>query len=857
MARLFTTGFENGTEWTTTVGTPTITTALANTGTHSLRCNPTAATWQINQAIYAADDNTAHVFLRAYLYIATAPAAVTGIMAWSDNASATPSGFYGVKLLPDRTLIITNSTGTTGGTATTPIPLNTWTRIEFDYNDSAGTGSIYIDGALATSRTGISLDGGRYARFGVLNATTADLYFDDVAVNDATGASNNGLPGPVGAPQQVTLGAARETASAGTVSRRAPNFSTISDSFNDGTVNETLWPSSYNPGRFTETGGRARVVCGLDYNAFATAPAYTLTGSVVAVQVFPAAAGAAVAEAWTQVLIMSGTAGTDLVMEVDAVAGEINMAARVDYWDDTAVRIPYNPTDHAWFRIREDAGTLHWETAPDGETWTSRRTAATPAWGAALNLALQLIAHRDAGDEDYAEFDNLNYLPTGQEAFLRPAAEAGAVRPLVGWKATTLAAARAGARAGVVAAAKTAGLGRPRVADASRPVTAGRVVLLGPAAEPAAARSLVGVKSTPVGAARERDAARLLVQAPTLRLGPAREQTAARPIGRELATTLRPATETTDAQPLASTKTTINRPARTGDAAAGLRRAKRHTLGAARDGSRAGTLTAAGETRLRTARDTAGARPLTAAKAALLAPGRTVAAGGPLVGSKSGRLGHAPGTGTARPLTTAKTTTLTSAREQADARPVAAAKQLVLGAARETTVVQRLRVQLAGGLGTARGQDAARRVAAAKQLLLGPARATDRGRLLSAMRIVRIGPVRAADRGSALATGKTVRIGAARCGERASSPVLSARARIGSARAVDWAGRVAQPFQTRRWHTVRATDRAGTWTWTKQRPADQLTPSVSGPVLTPSASGPVLAASVTGPSLTASTSGGG
>lgn len=40
--------------------------------------------------------------------------------------------------------------------------------------------------------------------------------------------------------------------------------------------------------------------------------------------------------------------------------------------------IPYDATAHAWWRIREDAGTVYWETSPDGATWTTRRSAATP-----------------------------------------------------------------------------------------------------------------------------------------------------------------------------------------------------------------------------------------------------------------------------------------------------------------------------------------------------------------------------------------------------------------------------------------------------------------------------------------------
>jgi hypothetical protein len=39
----------------------------------------------------------------------------------------------------------------------------------------------------------------------------------------------------------------------------------------------------------------------------------------------------------------------------------------------------YDATAHAWWRLREAAGTAYCETAPDGNTWTVRASAATPA----------------------------------------------------------------------------------------------------------------------------------------------------------------------------------------------------------------------------------------------------------------------------------------------------------------------------------------------------------------------------------------------------------------------------------------------------------------------------------------------
>lgn len=38
----------------------------------------------------------------------------------------------------------------------------------------------------------------------------------------------------------------------------------------------------------------------------------------------------------------------------------------------------YNPTDHRWFRLREDAGITYWEAGPNGLDWGELASAANP-----------------------------------------------------------------------------------------------------------------------------------------------------------------------------------------------------------------------------------------------------------------------------------------------------------------------------------------------------------------------------------------------------------------------------------------------------------------------------------------------
>lgn len=186
---------------------------------------------------------------------------------------------------------------------------------------------------------------------------------------------------------------------------------TLQDNFDDNIVDAAKWPNSYDPGGYTETGGRARVTCATNYNGYSSASAYTLDESQARCRLYPPADGGATNEAWAQLLITSSTAGTDVVIEVNAATGVLGMQVRVGYFDAGATTLPYDPVAHAWVRIRETGGNLFWQTSPDGLTWTTRRTAASPAWVEDTNLQVQMLSHRDGGTVDYAEFDNFNVNP--------------------------------------------------------------------------------------------------------------------------------------------------------------------------------------------------------------------------------------------------------------------------------------------------------------------------------------------------------------------------------------------------------------------------------------------------------------
>jgi hypothetical protein len=167
-ALAFHSGFECGNtfEWYAVTGAPTIQSTIKHTGTYAMRCyTPTAGQVYCNatsQFVYK---------ITAYVYIAIAPDTDTKILG---NCSDPV-----VILTPTRYLKIFSVTGTT------QLSLNTWYRISLSANGLAsGTVKVYLNGALEATATGLASS--TLNLVGVISAASADLYFDDIAVDSST-----------------------------------------------------------------------------------------------------------------------------------------------------------------------------------------------------------------------------------------------------------------------------------------------------------------------------------------------------------------------------------------------------------------------------------------------------------------------------------------------------------------------------------------------------------------------------------------------------------------------------------------------------------------------------------------------
>jgi hypothetical protein len=194
-----------------------------------------------------------------------------------------------------------------------------------------------------------------------------------------------------------------------TLSGSAPYpMAMLGDTFDDGRVNSTLWPTNTS-GTGAETAeGRLRITIspGVDTN-FTSARQWSLAGSKLTAKLaaVPALNGSSncAASLW----VTSTTAGTRLGWRYDASTGIISAQSQTGFADGSAVNLTYSAIDHAWLRVRESGGTVTWETSGDGFIWTSRRTLATPAWVTSQTHAVDFPTTRTGGTSGYIEWDLL------------------------------------------------------------------------------------------------------------------------------------------------------------------------------------------------------------------------------------------------------------------------------------------------------------------------------------------------------------------------------------------------------------------------------------------------------------------
>jgi hypothetical protein len=156
----------------------------------------------------------------------------------------------------------------------------------------------------------------------------------------------------------------------------SPPVASLTDTFGGTSVDTTKWTVTQNLATVTEASGSLNITpnanTGSAWGYVASVGTYTLVGSSAAVQaVSVVSSGGNVDNQFS--LLLDGSNYVQWLYQQGTLYG-ISIVGGVR--TNVAV-LTYDSVAHAWWRIRESAGTTYWETTADGSAWTQRGTATT------------------------------------------------------------------------------------------------------------------------------------------------------------------------------------------------------------------------------------------------------------------------------------------------------------------------------------------------------------------------------------------------------------------------------------------------------------------------------------------------
>jgi hypothetical protein len=253
-----------------------------------------------------------------------------------------------------------------------------------------------------------------------------DLQF--VERTDASGAGGNGFSGSSGSGGGVQDGSAGGAtggaagspggaggtggvAGAGTAGSSGVECQLpLSDDFDDGVIDDTRWIATSVGGLWAEEAQGALWFTEPPTQTEAIAASasiesqqrFNLTGCSMRVQVLEAPASASqylsfrannpLGLVYVEFLVKNGM----LVAGVRKVNGYFSQKT-----------VPFDTDAHAWWRLREASGTLHWDVSLDGKSWSVFHSEATPL--DLTDISVMISAGTDAAPSGtIARVDNLN-----------------------------------------------------------------------------------------------------------------------------------------------------------------------------------------------------------------------------------------------------------------------------------------------------------------------------------------------------------------------------------------------------------------------------------------------------------------
>ncbi|TAH34084.1 hypothetical protein EYC59_03750 [Candidatus Saccharibacteria bacterium] len=196
------------------------------------------------------------------------------------------------------------------------------------------------------------------------------------------------------------------------------HIETLTDNFNDNSMDTNLWTLQTGTGSTAETGGQLVITPasnnpGSTYDGYASVNTYDLTSSQATVEI-PTGINAANGD--EQAFTLALNTNNSITMLLGGSNNLIFRLKTAGSTNDTSVT--RNDTTMRWWRIRESGGLVFYETSPDGNTWTMRRATAVSFSITTLQVKLTAGTWQNVASPGTAVFDNLNVLKTAPSGWL-------------------------------------------------------------------------------------------------------------------------------------------------------------------------------------------------------------------------------------------------------------------------------------------------------------------------------------------------------------------------------------------------------------------------------------------------------
>jgi hypothetical protein len=275
----------------------------------------------------------------------------------------------------------------------------TWTTID-----------SFADPAFGMTSLNVGLDAGTWGA----EAAPGKAIFDNLNIAAAESTTTSSpttttTTTTTTAPTPAPTTAPATTASPGTVG-------SLTDNFDDNTRDASKWSlSTTGTGvSVAETGGRLQITpatnaAGTNYGGYLSVGTYSLANSAVFAHVVQGTSAGSGKSDTTMAVQLDSKNDIEMTLENNV----LRCRTKVNGAFTHSGNVTYNATSMQWWRIREAAGTVYCETAPDNAghpgTWTTVDHVADPAFNlASLHIGVDAGTYGAEAAPGKAIFDDLN-----------------------------------------------------------------------------------------------------------------------------------------------------------------------------------------------------------------------------------------------------------------------------------------------------------------------------------------------------------------------------------------------------------------------------------------------------------------